>query len=52
MREFKEGITGQSDAEESEQPAINKATAMPTGDASGAAQTTQPSKTTAPADSQ
>ncbi len=52
MREFKEGITGQSDAEESEQPAINKATAMPTGDASSAAQTTQPSKTTAPADSQ
>lgn len=61
MREFKDGITGQSKPENEETPAINQATAMPgTGAQAGAAATApqhpaaEPQSVTssAPADSQ
>ena len=61
MREFKEGITGESKSEEEEKAAINKATAMPgagaqAGAAAAAAQhptaESQAAAGSAPADSQ
>jgi sec-independent protein translocase protein TatA len=61
MREFKEGITGESKSEDEDKPAINQATAMPgTGAQAGAAAAasqhptaeSQATAGSAPADSQ